>query len=622
MTSFRQQMGGSKSRQKRGALADFYENNPQLNSPEKSADPEHNSSSPRSLSKKLSLGRNLVGSIRSMATKHTRSPPGKNQKENVIPANIPLPPSPIPPPALTVDIGGGEALVPDGFPKVVSTNEGSSTAKQPSNTTLSQRENSLDLLTVDKSGDFVHRRTSTPVLEIDDQRQLNETPPEDVEELKVFERGVAIMSYRPPRRMVSLDAMAERCTQSPNDHSPNALLQSKAPLTHSPLQSSPAATVLSYQSDMEEISRQPAHTPMPTVLLEGQGDRQWRSDDPFAPGTPSIKLHGPDTELPFRPRSVLQKPEEDNGAAMEDLSSIDGHVFTSHSAAINSSSPDQKALTSAKKHRSMVSEVLEIDHEEIPADDFESPGFDNLPDEMKPDHLPRADRNDVYGRWGQANLERVVPAFRYPDDTEETDSESISNIAVTHSPVRINDTEISRVPTPANSERTDGPEGGLHSAILDNYDLQVALGGVDITCDDKLRAWLDESEEAQEQDRNALRSSTGMSYDCDVLIDNVGSEMSESINASSVLEMRSRSKEDSLDEALDMYRSYSAEHDAEMVEDLLKAVDIPTSPASASSLISVASPTNMANPTSADWNSSAKRKPVPTRYRSVRGRKV
>lgn len=628
VTNFRQhvQISGSKSRQKRGNLAELYDESSQHDSPkdtEELVSPVDENLSPGGQAKKMSLGRNLVGSIRTMTAKHTWSPPRKDRKENIPPQSVSAISSPTTPPTLTVDIGTGEGLVPNDFGRGSFTSQENPTPTKSITTRPLKQKHSIDVFGIGRRGGPSTDRALSPIS--DGNSENDDSKSEDI--MEVFERSVLVEESKSLKRMISLDAMAERCTQDPNERLQTVMLKANSSIVPDQRHPSTATTIHSCPSDMEEISRQPARAKSPTVLLEGQVDGKWSSDDPFAPGTPSIKLHGPDTELPFRPKFVPQEVDEPEMEATEDLSSLDGHIFKSRSAAIISSSPEQEPASFAEKHRSMVSEVLEIPRDEWEDEVVEVPGVDDSYDYARLDQRQTLELDQISQLWIQSRFERV-DSVRW-DGIDNAGSDCPSNMADTSSPPPTG--IVARHSTPARSERSDGSHSTLQHAILDNYDLQVALGGVDIVCDDKLRSWLDESADdeenegqehgSQEQHKDEERGDDDPSASIALAIKahwsespmyDANSDTSESINTSSVLETKSRHKEDSLDEALDMYRSYSAENDKYMADGLMDPVE---------STVSPALPTSPASPEAIGSDARTTRKPLPVRYRSVRSRK-
>jgi hypothetical protein len=250
-----------------------------------------------------------------------------------------------------------------------------------------------------------------------------------------------------------------------------------------------------------------------------------------------IEIHGPDSELAYRPETPPQAAEDVEEEAMEDLSSLDGHLFKSGiSSVIIPSSPEQRAMSTSEEHRSMVTEVLDI-------------------------------------------------------------------------------------------ARSDGRES--KDAISENYDLQVAMG-------------------FNELGIGELRTSTGRAYAYELLNDEIsGSDLASPRSQDSERlwpESANTNHEESLDEALDMYKTYSKSQDglhqayvkaqeelheafvkaeigfdevltrrqSELMNDLLKAVE---GPGEAEGNMAIPS-----SPESTHSASSMKRKPLPKRYRSRGGR--
>lgn len=555
MDTFRQlvHMSGSKSRPRRGKLADIHGNMTRdgvPGGPRGYVDENDTVTSPTGHSKKLSLGRNLVGSIRSITAKQNRSPPRKDGKENISPLGVPSPPAPLP--ALTLDLGTSEELLPHDF--------GRATELTQDERILTLARSKIAFISPNKPEDATDDESAASII-----NSILETEASGEDPSEMFERSVD-SQCKSLKRMISLDAMAERCI-SPDGLSPKGLRISKQ---------DSATTVSACPSDMEEITRQPARMQPPVVLLDGQVDGKWRSDDPFAPGPPSIRLHGPEMVLPFRPKVGTKEIAEPRTADTVPRENVE---------------VDEKTMSPAAKHRSMVSEVLEIE---------------------------RSDGDIGLGRVCGVGDEKTDSHI---DDRISTDGDSASV-------GKVSAEEISSLSDdPAHRERGEvdsNLETALQDAILDNYDLQVALGGVDITCDNQPLHWAGQDEELPQEKSDAslessdpktdgcqvfprydaLSKSTTKDHDYDVLLDQIGSDCSESSNIWS-MDDTSRVGEESLKDAMEMYRSYSAEHfkaeqEETVAEQLLEAVDTPTSPASVES------------------NRSNTRKKMPSRYR-VRG---
>lgn len=577
MSTFRQHVyiSGSKSRQRRGALADVHGDTAYdggaLGS-ETFTDQGNAAPSPSGHAKKLSLGRNLVGSIRTIASRHVRSPPRKDGKENLAPSSVAIIPSPRP--TLTLDLDTSEEFLPQDFGRA---------------TELTKDERMLTL--TGTPNPVSSQEPASPIIEPEnlDEKDVDTSTVDSVPETEasgddpsdMFERSVDA-NCKSLKRMISLDAMAERCTQSPDGMSPKGLVVSKQ---------DSATTVLNYPSDMQEITRQPARV-SPTVLVDDQDDGKWKSDDPFAPGTPSIRVYGPEITLPFRPKIVLhQASGAESGAEVESraLSEFSSHLRQiTESDTSGMSSFDQKTMSPAAKHRSMVSEVLEI---------ADNDGEIDLVAVF-----------DVGNPEGESAL--YGPVFLDVDPISETRSRTDSGEQATRG---VHNTQRSE-----NADFKYDPESALHDAILDNYDLQVALGGVDITCDDQPLHWARQDDDVQDEKNHDLGNAVDRTPDCkvlpganapcdtatqthdyDIFLDQMGSDSSEGSNILSV-EDEDREYDGSLKDAMDMYRSYNAEHGVGVVETLLEAVDSPNSPSSVKS------------------GGLVKRSSVPNRYR-VRG---
>lgn len=535
MTTFRQhvQIGSSKSRQRRGALADICGNAANTggadgmeNQEESDMSPEKRSS-PRGHSKTLSLGRNIVGSIRGMASRHSRSPPKDKQNENSPPRPVSSMATPSAP-ALTLDLGvdAEEGLVPKDFGHA---------------TRLTRNEEMLTLARTDSA--FVpapHFKSGAPLpIEpgvlarnpfappTDDNISVAETVDSKQEHpSEVFERSVDTKSSKSLKRMISLDAMAEKCTKSPVENYQTVLLKTKVKGAPSSRYPSPSTTISTCLSDMQELSRQPARLQIPTVLLEGQVDESKTSDDPFAACMPSIELYGPEVELPFRPKDVA---EEEN----VDLSSLDGHVHT------NATVPS--VFDSAKKHRSMVSKVLDLVGES---------------GRMTPQQVLHT--TPVSAERDFENFARRDPgSWNWIDPTER---EEVTIFEQGFIPLESS-------PTP--SEKTcSSDSAALREAISDNYELQVAMGGVDIT-------WGKEKMDI-----------SPIVHEYEALIDKIGSgsEGSSERALSESEKVGLLEKVDSLDEALDMYRTYSAKDGEHAVGKSSVDMESPSSPESPSSM--------------------------------------
>jgi hypothetical protein len=341
-------------------------------------------------------------------------------------------------------------------------------------------------------------------------KQANDGEKADFEE--VFERSVD--REIPLKRMVSLDAMAEKYVRKVSQEPKHC----EIPKIQRTVSS--ATTIPDCPRDMEELSRQPARLETPKDLSEEQ------TEFVALRTPPTIEIHGPEMELPFRLKHE----------ALEDLSNFDGHILKECAEGTVPAGFKEPAckIGDVQEHWVMVSEVLDIEDKES---------------------------EDVGSVLSEALVPETLAGEAAEDSNAIEPSESGSNVEMEE---EISSTEAvhgSRPTTPTDSEERVCPES-LKKAIEDNYELQVAMGGVDITCKDLFWEKL-----AVKEDNENAKPEKKKSLEYVAVFDDSGSDGG-CVERGELTE--------SLDEALDLFRAYRAEEDDDAaVEGLLDAMESP-----------------------------------------------
>ncbi|KAF2167677.1 hypothetical protein M409DRAFT_21831 [Zasmidium cellare ATCC 36951] len=352
ISSLRQHISSSNHRHKRPALANITGNEIRTSTPigpdsiviSPAPEDEEEQDALETHARKNSLGKSLVGSIRTFGRKSMsgNASPTKSIKEDQFSptkhaAAVPLPSSPIdipPPPTLHVDLGPaalmptspqqddeselmritnpanliGERPVPTYYTRLPG--EGPSDQQHLLGKKQSLTPSDLLQLPTDDFGFSVPEGPTTP------SRKSGFQLDGANDEIELFERSVEYKDKaykkenRSLKKMVSLDAMAEECASSPTAKSPSKLLMGDPRRSRDHMS---LTTIQSFPEDMPEITRQLAHLQTPSAGHRDPTSGEWKSGDPFAPSNTigDLASSGPPSptrsvKLPLRPKITVQ----------------------------------------------------------------------------------------------------------------------------------------------------------------------------------------------------------------------------------------------------------------------------------------------------------------------------
>lgn len=303
---------------------------------------------PKGHVRKNTLGRSLVGSIRSFGRKSalsmTTSPTKSTKEDRLSPtrnaAAVPLPslPMALPPlPTMHIDLGPSalmsESLQQDEDNEIMRiTNPQNLIRERPIPTyytrlpgegpddqqaclrkTESLTPSDLLQLPTDDFGFRIPEDPTTPRTNL--ALQLDGTN----DEIEVFERSVEYKDSakkkedRSIKKMVSLDAMAEECASSPTAKSRSKLSLGDPRRCKDQMSNT---TVMTCPNDMPDITRQIAQLQTPSAGHRDPNSGEWKSEDPFAPSNAigDLASSGPPSptrsvKLPLRPKITVQSAE-------------------------------------------------------------------------------------------------------------------------------------------------------------------------------------------------------------------------------------------------------------------------------------------------------------------------